>query len=111
MNQANSQVVNSFHEEVARLLQQLVANRHQYFPNRSTAVRIHGELTRGRPYNRMRMNRRKLLRFSVATSVQITDWRVFNRAVDLFMDTATPQEKLGYALLAEEVNTLIRRRR
>lgn len=105
-----NQMENSdFHEEVIRLFQHLVANRNQYFPNRSSAVRIHGELTRGRRNNRLRTNRRRLLRFSVARSVQITDGRVISRAVDLFMQTATHQEKLGYTLLAEEVNNLIQR--
>jgi hypothetical protein len=110
MNQPNNDSNSpTFNEEVNNLLTELNANRHRYFPpNLFSAVRIHREITRGRPNNRLRMtNRRRLLRYSVARSVQITDGRVISRATDLFMKTATRQEKLQYSILAEEVNRLI----
>ncbi|GBC00467.1 hypothetical protein RclHR1_03870007 [Rhizophagus clarus] len=99
--------VDNFEEETNNLLQHLVANRNQYFPNRLSAARICRELTKGRPNRRMKMNRRKLLRFSVARSVRITDNRVISRATDLFMKTATHPEKVQYKILAEQVNAII----
>ncbi|RIA95194.1 hypothetical protein C1645_872938 [Glomus cerebriforme] len=105
----------AFETKVSNLMQHSLANYNLLFPPRLSARRIYENLKNNRPKTRVRMTtRRHLLRYFVsmhAQTILITDGSVISRVTDMLMEMATRQEILQYHVLANQVNSIIRRNR